>query len=576
VKSGREIAWPTTFLVAACASMILGYIGIDHQLAVHPASDLGRHWPDILYYDLQLFVLGSGPLDSPGPFTIPLQIARFLAPATAVLALAEALKLVLGDQLRSWRAAHSRNHTIVCGDSPAAFRLAEQIRQDGQKVILITPVQLARRPGASSLLQVQGDLDDPEILRAAGISRASAIYSCAADSSANAAVALRAREAVRRRATVFEAYAQVDNAELCAALRARRVGVSTDPNFRLDFFSLDDIAATVLLDSEHPAQARTEQARTEQASTEQPSTEQPSTLIVGFGSFAQAVLREIGRRSYSSGSKSLVTIAAAGSAEPVNDFLRHHSWLQAHCQVTVLSEVPADPAGPPLGRTLVCLPDSEDALRVALQEVRAARGSTRVVACLDQRAPFFDALADREGLLDNVRGGLSIFGILDAACVPGLLRMRTLDMIARAIHDDYVASCRRRGDTPALNPSMRPWQDLPETLQRSNIAQAENVGSKLAMIHAVLVPLIDDSIFEFTPQELEELAQSEHQRWVADRLGEGFTFGSVRTARQHPNIIAWEMLSDDGKDKDRSAVRALPQILRAAGFQILRMAKIPQ
>jgi len=71
-------------IVLGCAatSLILGYIGL-RTFVLHQAG-LGRSWVDILFADVQLFVL-QAPLNGPGPYSLPLQIARFLAPGTTIV-----------------------------------------------------------------------------------------------------------------------------------------------------------------------------------------------------------------------------------------------------------------------------------------------------------------------------------------------------------------------------------------------------------------------------------------------------------------------------------------------------------
>jgi hypothetical protein len=63
----------------------------------------------------------------------------------------------------------------------------------------------------------------------------------------------------------------------------------------------------------------------------------------------------------------------------------------------------------------------------------------------------------------------------------------------------------------------------------------------------------------------------EHRRWVQDRQAEGYVHGLDRESGQHPDLVDWEYLSESAREKDRDAIRELPQILRQAGFQILRL-----
>jgi hypothetical protein len=38
----------------------------------------------------------------------------------------------------------------------------------------------------------------------------------------------------------------------------------------------------------------------------------------------------------------------------------------------------------------------------------------------------------------------------------------------------------------------------------------------------------------------------------------------------HPDLVDWEYVPEASRDKDRSAVRAIPEDLAAAGLQIVR------
>jgi hypothetical protein len=82
----------------------------------------------------------------------------------------------------------------------------------------------------------------------------------------------------------------------------------------------------------------------------------------------------------------------------------------------------------------------------------------------------------------------------------------------------------------------------------------------------------DADLFEFTPEEIETLAELEHERWMDERIRAGFKLGPTRdeVERTHPDILPWEELSEDVKEKDRVFVRGLPAYLAGIGYQIVR------
>ncbi len=546
------------FLGVAASALTLGYIGISEYLSDQAVQGLGRGWASILYYDLQLFVLG-GPLGGAGagPFPVPLQVARFLAPATTVLAGLETLRLLLGEQRRRWAAAHAKKHAIVTGDGPTAIELARRLCDEYRKVVLVsanpTTTAQARR---HRLLEVSGDPTDPDTLQAAGLSRAETVYACTDQSTTNAAIALRAREISQARGRPLAAYAQVRDAEICTALRARRIGAAGDPLSRLDFFSVEEIAARVLLDR-HPLVTANGQAM--------------EVVIIGFTRLGNAVLREIARRRTTSGPQPKITVVAGENTEDAHRFLSRFPMIERNCTVTVTVDMPRPLGGDAPCLMFACLPDNDEALRAGLAGAHALAGrSDRVVIGMCEPSPFGAVLTGDGALLDDRKGRLTVFEVMEEACVPKQIRADVIDQLARAIHHAYVEVCTARGDLPSV--SMRPWQELPEDLQHANHAQAADIGVKLHAIDCDLVPESSAAQdFAFTDSEIELLAEMEHQRWVKEREAQGYVYGPTREGNHHPDLVDWKDLSGRAKDKDRDAIRQLPAILQHAGFQILRL-----
>ena len=152
------------------------------------------------------------------------------------------------------------------------------------------------------------------------------------------------------------------------------------------------------------------------------------------------------------------------------------------------------------------------------------------------------------------------------------------EQLARAIHSVFTAIESGRGNTPLTNPSISPWEKLPEALRQSNIAQAADIGDKMEAIGAIIVPeSVGAPEFHFTNDEVERLAQQEHERWMRDRLSQGWTYGQPRDDERkiRPDLQPWDALSEADRDKDRNAIRILPVILHEAGYQILRLPPNP-
>lgn len=523
-SSGRLPIGAAAFALVA---FVLAVVGL--------AIDAGAPTVDVFYRAMQLFALES----SVTPGNPVHEVARFLAPLSTVTAVLVGLRALLGDELRRRRIARTTGHAIVCGDDDAALALARNLRADGRAVVLVGSVG-AELSDASGIPAVHGDPSDVDILRAAGIAGATALYACARHSAANAAVALavgRLRDPTGAR---LSTYAQVRSDDLVEALGVRRLTAARPETVTIDFFAIDDIAARALLDR-HP-------------------TGPATPVVCGFGELGKAVVRAIVRRPGAPADagvppqvRALVVAAAveaAVRAEATDLDAQARGW-----EVRTGSESDGE------GVIYVCLDDEEAALATGLR--LADTGGRDVVVCLRRASPFQEAF-DRGGKM-------RIFGVLDEACrEDAIVADSIVGRAARAIHERYRVDAIRRGDTVVTNASVVPWHELPSHLQESNYAQAEHMGAKLSEIGASLVSRPPAVPFMFTEDELGRLARLEHRRWMDERLAAGFVHGPRREGRQHPNLVDWPELSPETRQKDVDAVRQLPDVLADGGLYIAR------
>ncbi len=147
----------------------------------------------------------------------------------------------------------------------------------------------------------------------------------------------------------------------------------------------------------------------------------------------------------------------------------------------------------------------------------------------------------------------------------------TLEEMARAFHTNYVA-----GSSSRLPDNMKPWGKLKETFRKANLEQARYAVAMLEAcgfrVRAAEKPTIFDHN-QFTPTEVERMAEMEHGRWNIERLRDGWRYGQPRDdARKiHDCIVPWNKLPDNIKPYDREAVRAFPEILAKAGLEVYRL-----
>ena len=148
------------------------------------------------------------------------------------------------------------------------------------------------------------------------------------------------------------------------------------------------------------------------------------------------------------------------------------------------------------------------------------------------------------------------------------------ERVARAIHENYRRDQADR--KPAGDPALAPWDKLPEGLRDSNRDQADHIVEKLEAIGCTVEAARDDGAapFAFTPDEIERLAELEHDRWVAERRAAGWTPGPERNVANKvtPYLVGWGELSEEVQEWDREPVRRIPELLAGVGLEIRRRA----
>ena len=210
---------------------------------------------------------------------------------------------------------------------------------------------------------------------------------------------------------------------------------------------------------------------------------------------------------------------------------------------------------------------SAEAIATALALHRCASDHPcRIVVILEQRSGL-DRVLERAPCLGGAPS-MATFGLLDEACGPDVLLAGTTELLARALHRTYLDAHPHPGTDE--DPARRPWAELDEAFRESNRDQAAHVGVKLTAIGRTIGPLTDwDAAHQpFTDDEVEVMARSEHDRWVAERRRGGWRPGSRDLERRTtPYLVPWEELSEEIRVYDRLFVRRLPQLLASVGLQ---------
>lgn len=334
---------------------------------------------------------------------------------------------------------------------------------------------------------------------------------------------------------------------------------STTNRLRVETYCIEEAAARVLL-TRWPLHAGLDPA----------IGQIPHLLIAGTAPPASALtLQALRLMHYGTGMPTL-TLASDAPDRQRDAFLAAYPGAEAIAHLRFVDlESPIAVGIPTVTTVFVCLADTDAALTVAenLARLIATRQRVSPAIYLEIGAP------EPGGDLDDWDGQLYPFSYRHEACRPEILLDGHGDALARTIHAHYRDSIAAQGRDPDLAAAGRSWDALDESYRRASRHQADHLWAKLALTDCRALPEEQVGAFTFAPLEVERLAEIEHDRWAADRLLDGWTYGPERdnARRLHPQLVPYAALSEPMKDLDRFAVRLAPVLLARFGRGLVRM-----
>ena len=124
------------------------------------------------------------------------------------------------------------------------------------------------------------------------------------------------------------------------------------------------------------------------------------------------------------------------------------------------------------------------------------------------------------------------------------------------------------------NPEMAPWETLDEYYKEGHRSQIRYLGERLEAYDMSIglrpvLPNTADAITELYGPTLELLSEIEHQRWVRDKMQEGWRPGKYdRELKLTPELVPYAELDEDTRELIRRSLRALPMYLREIGYEL--------
>ncbi len=567
-----------TLGIGAGVVVVLGVIGF---------SQAGDSPFDSAYNSLALFAV-SFP-DSIDQVSIPLQIARFLAPVVTVAAAIAALMEVLNNEIDAFRSRRLGRHTLICGagDRGVAFALDYFHRASGN-VSVIEADESSVGVGvlrAEGIPVVIGDAREPRELRRAGAANAQRIICVTADDEVNAAIVTALTSVKSKDGHTREVYCHIGSSALHRHLTASSIGKFGSLN--VQWFNVDSLAAEALV-SRHFDSVRRSRAK-----------EMPRGIaVLGESEMSEAVVAEAARqwlalkspdlqRPLDSGSRLDLALVSPNASSWIDELRLLHRDIDRALNVKPFDSQPMlfrlDPSE--MDACFVALRNPIENLETAFHLKAQSSGYSNIVVrvLVDAQElthslgikPDSVLAAASDGLdqADPETLGIKLVNVVQETCTADQVEDSLIMRLARENHQVY----RKRyggSNLPAANDD---WDTLDEGYRRDNIRCARHhLETKLPEVQMTIAPLAslaeEQVVTKFSHEQEQHLCKMEHERWVNSKLDDGWEFGPERDDdnKQHPDLLDWEDLPEKAREKDLLLVQALPAMLRALGFGIYR------
>jgi hypothetical protein len=530
-----------------------------------------RNGLDILFQSIKIFSAEFvDGFQSPLPWQ--LEIARWLAPLVFLYAAAKAVIFLLRRELRGFRARFYRKHVIVAGLHHQSRPLIEELLEKGEKVIVMTgrPIDDWDPLEAQGALFIPAQLQDQAILKRTNARRARYLILMNEEDGQNLSQALFLKKALRPspypKPTIFVHAASELRLEEWVSLGFFEPPSPQSPakqECELRLFSIAQRSARILVNELGPDCLSPIQA------------EDPPTRIalVGNGPLAQSLVLRLARLGHYPHLHKLKLYWWLEEDTPLKELLQAFPGLKEVVELhpfvlpfRLFDAEALQAAGKPLhGLYLLC--ERETETLSILSKLRNPKSGDSL--------PVVLAASQEKGKLNPSDlpklAGLRLYqvNLQEKSLSREALLQEPLDELARHIHQAYLQSLSERNSQKNTH---QDWPYLTIDARDQNREQADHLYIKLRTLGLEAVPLAEadqkQSQLQLSPDQLERLAEMEHNRWWASKLLGGWTYApeESKQAMTHPDLVPYEQLSEPIKDYDRDAVKNLPQLLRQSGL----------
>ena len=527
-------------IILSVAIALLGAIGF-----IHSFKEADGHWSilevaektlGLFESESVIFVKGQ---EVEAYWTIGL--AKVLAKVLVLTLAATSLLALFKGRYQIWRFRNASNHSVYIGIGDRGKFLAH----DATKTGLVAAIDLDEHNPARALLTRQnalflvGNGSDSSLLHNVRTPHAARVVILTRSDDVNAHIAERVVEEWQRAhkegstKTAPELLVSIASPEFRELLRERWDLVCNrkagQPSVKLIGFQ--SVALRSVL----------QDMATKAGVSKEVRKRGMNILVAGDDAFVEEFMKLAVTFLQISGPQRPRFVVCTSERDLSGEFSRRYPAIHLVADVQFVEDDPVDVAWAPgldgalFDFAVVALETEAQSLFVAERVLRSSRFETVRVLALVQGLPAIKVTP-----LEKMR----VVSMFESGCKSAEFGDLSLESRAQAFHEAYLA-----GLGPQERASDMQWDNLPENLKESN---------RWAVLHSEVKKNIWNAASESEHSELlEHLAQSEHNRWMGEKVMDGWQSGEKRDNihRIHPDIRLYTELTEEGREKDRVQVR---------------------
>jgi hypothetical protein len=553
---------------SACISVGLGtlgfYLNADGEIPLSTA----------LYLAIQLLTLDSGVFAEKKSIGWVMETARWTGVAAAFGTIFNTILAVFSKRIDAFLCSHLSDHCVIIGVGRTGTAVLQDMLDTNKNVIIVDIDEeiIAAHEITDRAYTRIGDGRDINLLNQISIAHAESVVVCAGNDIRNVSIARSIHEAVVTRSSAKPPL------RILAHLVDNRI---EELVFGNDFYSTltswtsfnrwENSVRKVL--NEHPL---------DRTGINSNSSKRVRLLIAGGGIMGETLLlKTLATAHYANDQLVQVTLidpnASLVNKRLIEQFPEIHlcgnlEFLDTDSfNTTILNCLNTDPSDNNSITTIAaCIENAqESAVLTADLFKQATNSSIEILAYLGDDTNDLQIQSHKQ-----TNAKVFTFGAAEDICSAKYIFEGALDVLAKAIHENYVKKRSSEQGDPHSLPAMRPWEQLSTSYKDMNRFQADHLAVKVRAL-GFMIRKVDHPSGEWprtvTNEEIESLARAEHRRWAASRRLTGWSYGPQRDEqkRKHPDLVPWEDLADSIKDYDRAPIRNIPTMLKEIGLELL-------